>query len=462
MKKKEKDLYAYETIDMREKKIRKSSIISGLMIIAVATYFCLSIFAYMEDYPRKNIMDAFNNVFDILTENPLYFWPVTGDTLGKTFFIDMVIAMICFLSYLYRCMHSHNNVNNIKGSAKWANPQQESKELAEIEDGSYKNAFYNAIFSKNFYMSLNMKKHFRALNTLIIGTTGSGKSRYFLKPNVLQMNTSYVITDPSGGILQSLGETLVRFGYNVRVFDVMSMKNCNTYNPLKYCYREADIRKVVDAFIKNTNLDKKSASGGDPFWDKAMMAYLCAIVALLVDYGYRETDSAEERDRKAMVMSGKKYSEGGTIWYPCFSSIAMLTQMANQASENASRDMLKNNTASGSILNEIFERVRLDAEERTPGIKPYCLVEWGNFKIAPEKTSTTILMTAAVQLDIFNIKEVRELTSSDTIELDTFGNSKDALFVITPTNVTTYNCLVSFLYTQLFDILYNHTNSESA
>lgn len=312
-------------------------------------------------------------------------------------------------------------------------------------------------------MSLDTHINPKAVNTLILGTTGTGKSRYYLKPNLLQLNASYVITDPSGGILQQCGETLRRFGYNIRIFDINNMGDCSTYNPMKYCYTEADVKKLVKAFIKNTAAPGSENSSKDPFWDDSMEAFLCALVSLLVNYG-----------QDAEIMGGKTY-------IPCFASLAELTRMANKPLEEGGQQPIGGRrkqpdgpTSAKSVLNVIFENVRKRAEEEGSTEMPYCLREWENFKIAPEKTSTTILMTTAVRLDAFNIDKVRDLTTgpcdengkpTDTICLDTFDDKRDALFIIIPTNDRTYNFLAAFLYTQLFDILYRkgeHSAGTSA
>lgn len=321
---------------------------------------------------------------------------------------------------------------------------------------------YNAIFSKNLRMSLSYKKHGHTMNSLVLGTTGTGKSFTIIKPNLCQTNTNFVVTDPKGELLLACGEMLRRFGYHVRVFDLVDMGHCDAYNPMKYCYKESDINSLVNAFIKNT--DPEGGGGGgskDPFWDDSMRAFLCSCIALLVDYcSGKNSDAAgplTKEIKSELISTGASKKQGINLLeqlQPNFATLCTLTRMANAPDQGASRDSLKNNTANGSELNTIFTHI----EERflKAGITemPYCVRMWKNFKIAPEKTSTTILMTAATRLQPFNIEQVAQLTSYDTISLDTFANEKSALFVITPVNNSTYNFLVSFLYTQLFDILY--------
>lgn len=433
---------AFQTISVKEKKVKQSMIAIGFFASLVGIYVTLTINAFMTEHPSADIFKAFSRLGNCIKKDIFYFTGgLNGDGILAAAIVTFFIGAFTFIFYTVERLRVHHDTNTLKGSAEWADINEIVSRFAEFEGGDYKNAHYNAICSENFFMSLNMKKHYHALNTLILGTTGSGKSRYYLKPNLLQMNSSYVITDPSGGILKSNGEMLRRFGYNVRVFDLVAMANCNSYNPMKYCYKESDVKKLVQAFMKNTTPPGENKGNQDPFWDNAMNAFLCACISLLVNYGNKDE-----------IMGGKQYNAN-------FANLTELTRMANRKDKNASAADIKNNTANGSELNVIFERIRASLKEGEE--KPYCLREWENFKIAPEKTSTTILMTAAVRLDAFNIQQVKDLTSQDTINLDTFGTGRDALFVIIPTNDRTYNFLVSFLYTQLFDLLYTRGEKMS-
>lgn len=455
-----------QTIKQKEKNLSQSTLLGGILLSIFLAYAMLMVQAYMYDNPRAGWGEAISGAMGKLASDPLYFWPITYD-ISATLGAVTIALLFTFLGYTYNKLRIHHDVNTLKGSAKWAELNELVEKYADFDGKHYKIAYNNAILSENFQMSINQGKHFHALNTLILGATGSGKSRYYLKPNLLQMNCSYVITDPSGGILQETGEALRRFGYKVRVFDLVQMGNCDTYNPLKYCHKESDIKKVVQAFIKNTNPDGGKGGGSkDPFWDDSMNAFMCADIAFL-------TTCPEGYD---VPYAQIPEITGGVIYEPCFANLCELTRMANKKWDISSGIKPlpgvklgdgKNNTANASELAMIFENLRAwecqrqecDPEEMT---KPYCLREWENFRIAPEKTSTTILMTTAVRLDPFNIEQVRNLTSTDSLDLDNFGNSRDVLFVITPTNDRTYNFLVSFLYTQLFDILYQNGETKSA
>lgn len=454
------------SLEEREQNLLQSTLFMAIVIGIVIFYYGLCYSAYSADHPRIPGLECFAGATSYLSNfsRILQF----DYSLGMSFTFVLIVELCIMAFYFTDKVKLHNNLHIIKGSSKWANVREIVKKYAEFTDekkGIYKNANNNAILSQNMYVSLNAQKHFKALNTLILGTTGSGKSRYFLKPNLLQMNSSYVVTDPKGEILDSCGEMLRRNGYRVRVFDILNMGNCDTYNPLKYCKKESDIKKVVQAFIKNTDASGGKGGSKDPFWDDSMNAFLCAMVAFL-------TQCPKGDDRPYAKIPEVT---GGMVYEAIFENICELTRMANAKwTKDCGIDLLpgvqlgdgKNNTAGASKLAAIFENLRhyeaklqeCDIEEIE---KPYCLHEWETFKIAPEKTSTTILMTVGVRLDPFNIEQVRQLTATDTIDLETFGTGRDALFLIIPPTDRTYNFLVAFLYTQLFDILYK-TGAEGS
>ena len=458
-----------ETYQEKYYKKLKPLLIGVIAVILIWFYIAATAGAYA----RNNMVSTYSalgHVVETMIQSPFYAFQngFAWDYARKVFGYGLVVIAIGGLwLYAYDSTRVHHDVSTLKGSSEWEDPKELSKRYGEYVEVAEKRSlpllpakkkldflapYSNSILSQNFQMSLDTRINYKAVNTLILGTTGSGKSRYYLKPNLLQMNASYVITDPSGGILQQCGETLRRHGYHVRIFDINNMGNCSTYNPMKYCYSEADVKKLVNAFIKNTAAPGSENSNKDPFWDDAMNAFLCAIVSLIVTYG-----------QDPEIMGGKTY-------IPCFASLAELTRMANKPLEEGGQQPMRGRsrqpdgpTSAKSELNTIFENVRARMEEEGKTEKPYCLREWENFKIAPEKTSTTILMTTAVRLDAFNIDKVRDLTTGpcdengkpmDTICLDTFGEQRDVLFVIIPTNDRTYNFLAAFLYTQLFDILY--------
>ena len=465
--KKQEGFIPEKSMKDKRKIFKQTYIMEAIGLGVISLYLFSMIQAYMYMNPREEWSGALQALPSLIGENPIYFWPITY-SMAMPFGFTCLIELFILLGYTIGILKVHANPDTLKGRTSWADVKALTLKYADIieEKGilpflktkNHVKAYNNLMMSKNFWTSMNTKKHFHALNTLILGVSGSGKTRFWLKPNLLQMNCSYAITDPKGEILDSCGELLRRNGYNVKVFDIVELGKCNAYNPMKYCRKESDIKKIVQAFMKNTDTSGGKSGSKDPFWDDSMSAFLCSNIGLLVS-------KPEGYDVPyAMIPE----VTGGVCYQACFANLCELTRMANkkwtptsgiEIAEGVALGDGKNNTANASELAAIFENLRAfeckrqncDEDEME---KPYCLREWENFRIAPEKTSTTILMTTAVRLDAFNIEQIKNLTSTDTMNLDDFAKEKTALFLIMPATDRTYNFLLAFLYTQLFDILY--------
>lgn len=448
---------------------KQTYIIEAIVLGIGCFYIFMCVCAYQQMHPRDSVFDALYKMWGDIAENPLYFWPINY-SITTPLCVTFLVEMFVILQYTYGKLRLHADPLKTKGRTIWGNAKELSKRYADFvtvkgilpftKKEVPEPAYNNAIMSKNFWTSMDAEKHFHSLNTLVLGTTGTGKTRFWLKPNLLQMNCSFAITDPKGENLDSCGETLRRNGYTVKVFDIQRQGMCDTYNPLKYCKRESDIKKIVNAFMKNTDTTGgKGSTNKDPFWDDAMSAFLCACIGFLVS-------KPEDSD---IPYAQIPEVTGGTCFEPCFPNLCELTRMAGKKwSKDTSGILLadgvvlgdgKNNTANASDLAAIFENLRAYEAKRQKCSqdeieKPYCLREWENFRIAPEKTSTTILMTTAVRLDPFNIEQIKNLTCCDSMDLDSFATQKTALFLIMPATDRTYNFLLAFLYTQLFDTLY--------
>ena len=454
-----------KTINEKIKELGKSYLFLGIIAAVAIIVVCLYVSAYSYDHPREGLGQWIGGGLSMIFKDPLYFWPIPSQTWAPLFLLLMTVEGVIFFEYTLRRARISHDRNTVKGSAKWGSAKEFTDEYSEPLGQPGHAGLDNYIYGQNTYIAKKPSHMSKAgeflkgpssLNTLVIGATGTGKTRFYLKPNLLQMNCSYAITDPSGDLLRAMGETLYRFGYNVRSFDIKNMANCNQYNPLKYCKDEASIKTIVQAFMANTKEEGESGGSKDPFWDNAMNAFLCSIISLLINYGSDST-----------IMDGEVYT-------PCFSTLCELTRMASAGLPPEMLDEKgkckdedyqkycdasvneKKPTTLGHIFNNIRKTIKDGAE------KPYCLREWENYKLAPEKTATTILITTAVKLDPFNIDKVQALTSDDTVNLDTFGCQRDALFISTPTdqNGKPYLFLAAFMYSQLFSALYHRGESE--
>ena len=256
------------------------------------------------------------------------------------------------------------------------------------------------------------------LNMMILGGSGTGKSRFYVKPNIMQCNTSFVVTDPSGELLQSCGKMLERKGYKIRVFNINDMKHSSNYNPFHYLKDENgninnnNVIKMINTFMLNTK--EEGASGGDQFWTDATRLLLSALCFLLV-----ETGSEEEQN---------------------FSTVLDLIHKAK---------VIEGKEEEKSDLDLMFDK-RKEKAKNALSVQYY-----EEFKQAAGKTMQSILISTTTKLQHFKLEDVRNLTFTDNIHLETLGDELTALFIIIPLTDTTYNFLAAMMYTQLFDALYN-------
>lgn len=256
------------------------------------------------------------------------------------------------------------------------------------------------------------------LNQIILGGSGTGKSRFFVKPNLLMCNTSYIVTDPSGELVQACGKMLMNHGYKIKVFNLNDMKHSSNYNPFHYLrdyngeINPNNVIKMINVFMMNTKAE--GASGGDSFWDDATRLLLSALSFLLIETGTEEEQNFAgvlDLIHKAKVIEGKEEEK--------------------------------------SELDLIFDQ-RKEADPKALSVQYY-----DEFKQAAGKTMQSILISTTTKLQYFKLPDVRNLTCTDNIHLEEVGDEYTALFIVIPSSDTTYNFLAAMMYTQLFDTLYD-------
>lgn len=286
----------------------------------------------------------------------------------------------------------------------------------------------NILLTQEVRMSLNTRQHRENLNVLVIGGSGSGKSRFFVKPNLMQLNTSYVVTDPKGELLRSCGKLLQKAGYEIRVFNLIDMSHSNNYNPFNYVYdkdgnmNKTYVMKMVNCLMKNTK--QEGSSGGEQFWDDSTKALTLAIAFYLLEKKDAKDPNGNSLDRN-------------------FSTVMKLMRLAEISEQDENHR---------SPLDDLMDELR----EENP--MSMAVSYYADFKKAPAETAKSILISAAVRFAAFNLPEVADLTHTDNIHLDTLGDKKTALFVIIPSSDATFNFLAAMMYTQLFDTLYDAAN----
>ena len=297
------------------------------------------------------------------------------------------------------------------GSARWGTPE----DIKPFIDPVFAN---NVILTQTERLTMSSRPknpaYARNKNVLIIGGSGSGKTRFFVKPNLMQCVSdkypcSFVVTDQKGSILVECGSLLQRSGYRIKILNTINFKKSMNYNPLAYIHSEKDILKLVNCLILNTKGEGKS---NDPFWEKAETLLYTALIGYL--YGV-----VPEEDR----------------------NFAMLVSMINAMEVREDDEDFKN------PVDLMFEAL----EEREP--EHFAVRQYKKYKLAAGKTAKSILISCAARLAPFDIAELRELTAYDELELDTLGDQKSALFIIISDTDDTFNFLVSLCYTQLFNLL---------
>lgn len=297
------------------------------------------------------------------------------------------------------------------GSAKWGDVRTINKKYRSI-DGEP-----NKILTQNFQMSLNAKKHLRNLNTIVVGGSGAGKTRFFAKPNLYEAcmhstSSSFVCLDPKGELLRDSGNLLKSHGYEIRVLDLINMDKSHCYNPFVYLNCDNDIQKLVTNLFKSTT--PKGSQSNDPFWDNAASMLLLALVFFL------HYEAPEDEQNFPMVM---ELLRAGDV---------------REDDENYE-----------SALDILFHRLEM-REPNHIAVKYY-----KNYRSGGAKTLKSIQITLAARLEKFNLSSVAALTATDELDLPSLGEKKVALFALIPDSDTSFNFLVSILYTQLFQHLFD-------
>ena len=292
------------------------------------------------------------------------------------------------------------------GSAQWGNAQAVNRKY------SSKHFVDNKLLTQHVRMGLDTHKHRRNLNTVVIGGSGAGKTRFYAKPNLCQANTSFVILDPKGELLRDTGHLLEKKGYEVRVLDLLNMEKSFCYNPFVYLRDDNDAQRLVTNLFKSTT--PKDSKSNDPFWDTAASMLLMAFVL------YLKYEALPEEQNFTMVME--------------------LLRAAEVREEDEEYQ---------SLVDELFDRLEMKQPDHI-AVKYY-----RDYRSGSAKTLKSIQITLAARLEKFNLRSLTALTATDELDLPSLGEKKVALFALIPDNDTSFNFLVSILYTQIFQQLFH-------
>lgn len=340
--------------------------------------------------------------FSEVTQTPfsLHWTPYTMKFIG--IFLLLYGGAILF----YYTGQKNTRPGEEHGSASWGSVRELDKKYRDKDAGK------NVILTQHLQMSMNGKLHRRNLLQIIVGGSGSGKTRFLAKPNLMLANASFICTDPKGEMLRAVGNLFLEEGYVLRVFDLIDPSKSDCYNPFRYIRKDADVFKLIDSFIKNTT--PKGAKANDPFWEKSETALDSALMLYLLHEAPPEDQNME------------------TILY----------MIENGGAKEEDDDYQ-------SPLDLLFEA----PEEEQPD--HIAVLQYHIFKQAAGKTAKSILVSAAVRLASFTLPEIQRITATDDMELGKLGERKQAIFCIIPdSNDASLNFLVGMLYTQAFQELY--------
>lgn len=390
----------------------------------------------------KESINWFTVAFEALanmSENPVAIWPLSIKFLIPALFFLVCVAFGIGWMLAIGDTKRQDAPGKEHGSAKWnLDYANYYKQFVEPYD-SRKDPFDpNMPFSNRVMLNLNNKKTGRNANVFVVGGPGTGKSFRVIKPSLMQMNCSMITTDPSGELMQCCGKPLHEHGIKLKLFSTSDMKHSNCYNPFDYIFdengevEESKVSTMINLFLENAS-GSSSKSKGDPFWDKSARALMAALAYYML-----------ENPMTNQVRKGKRYAPDIN-----FCTMLKLVQAGKVSEESET---------SQSALDKLMEEHRLLM--KTEGRESKALSNYDTFKLAPGKTANSILITVAVDLQMFNNEDVRNLTRHDyedeenNLQLDKIGDEQTALFINIPQANTTFNFLVSMLYAQMFDALY--------
>ena len=334
-----------------------------------------------------------------------------ADPLPSLHPLDLLVGLCCGAGLWLAVYLKGKNAKKYRhgmeyGSARWGTPK-------DIEPFMAPKFADNIILTKTERLMMSNRppdpKNARNKNVLVVGGSGSGKTRFWLKPNLLQCHSSYVVTDPKGSIVVECGNALLKNGYKLKILNTINFKKSMHYNPFAYVHSEKDILKLVTTLMTNT---KGEGSGGDPFWEKSERLLLTALIAYL----HYEAPVEEQ-------------------------NFATLLEMLN------TMQVLEDDEEYQNPVDLLFEELAKKKPNSFAG-RQYKL-----YKLAAGKTAKSILISCGARLAPFDIQELRDLTMYDELQLDTLGDKKTALFLIMSDTDSTFNFLISMVYTQLFNLL---------
>ena len=406
---------------MNEKK-RKNYLLAAVVFIPSYLIVVLLTIHTMHIRMEMPYLDFFSSVWHGLLDlarHPLRMLPLAPGTGNAVLGVTLAIAASQAVLTIDAKLREHDDPDTVQGDARWLTELDDyNRRFTEPLGETSNDGPGNMIFSQDIYLSMEHPREVRRnLNALVIGGSGAGKSFNYVGPNLMQANCSFVVTDPSGGLLKSYGKFFERRGYKVKCLNLSHMERGNHYNPFRYIHSNKDVVTLVTTLVSNTTPPETKSS--EPFWENSEKLLLIAIIAYLFNYTEKKCQN--------------------------FSNVMRLLREAKINEFDAEK----------STLDYIFEEIKaLDPEG-------FAVKNYEEFKTGAAKTLQSILISVMVRLKAFDLEDVENLTDSDDIDLDMVGNEKTALFVILPTGEGPFNFLASMMYSQLFHRAYDYAENTA-
>lgn len=411
MHKKEGPMRKKTKKEKQERKIYGLIALFGYIVLLFYGMHCCYCYTIAKE-SSKDLLSVIGTAYEHMLSNPFKMFPIEPGSLECIGYLSLIYIVICIAVMLEIEKNRQSMPGKEKGDANWMDDMiSYNKKFTDPKGVGGYEGYYNAVLGNDVRLSMNGRQTRLNNNVCVIGGSGAGKSRFFVKPNIMQLNCSFVITDPSGELLESMGQFLENKGYIVKVFNTVDMKKSNRYNPFQYIRDDVGVAQMVNCLIQNTT--PADSQKGDPFWEKTETALLLALSYYLFHF-------REMKDRN-------------------FSTVLKLLRAA---------EIDENDSTARSDLDDLFAEI----EKKYP--EHIAVTNYKTFKMGAGRTLKSILISCAVRLNHFNIAEVAELTKNDNIELDKIGDRKTALFAVIPSADTTFNYLISLMYSQLFESLY--------
>lgn len=393
----------------------------------VFMYYGIQMSLYAAENPRYTIINVV--LFTLKNCTFSHLFPLFGRSMDARYIGIAIFGYAALVYFMYVDIERNKKrlPGREKGDAKWNDFKQynvkftyppKSKEISEPKEGT--SEIGNIILAKNVFLNGNERATGINTNILVVGTTGSGKTYSYVKPNILQFNTSYIITDPSGELVRDTGHALMEHGYTVKIFNLAEMQHSCMYNPFRYIRKDEDVLTLVRCLMKNTS-DAK-ASKGDQFFEKAEE---CLFLSIFYYIFYEFKDEPEKQN---------------------FNTVMDMLLMAKVSERN------EDAKSKLDLKFEVLEK----KDPNSVAVKNYKI-----FKQGTGKTLKSILISAGVRMAPFNIEAVRNLVQDDNIHLEELGDRKQAIFIIIKAEDSTYNFLAAMMYTQMFETLYYRGGVEN-